>query len=417
MQNIPYQMEFRPDLPANYGSKDYRDTCDLLIKIDEILITTDLEDKLVMPVIEQIASDKECPEEFLKTRRIDQQYAILRHALRCNIARHLFNDSYRKFSVKLADSQIVQWFTHVNYFSAIKGTSKSSLDRYEKLFEAKGVNGSVQSWLSTFSDSSVATSIGLSEAVDFSDFWADSTCIDANIHFPVDWVLLRDATRSLLLCIRLMRKHGLKHRMMSPDLFQKRMNKLCIEMTHTRRKVDSKKQRKKILRKMKKLSQTIQKHAERYRELFTFSWDKLGFSEAEANQVFARMDNVLTQLPEAIHQAHERIIGERQIASKDKIISLYDHDAEIIVRGKAGNEVEFGQKLLLVEQRDGLIVDWELQGKHSDTDSKILERSVQRLNLIMGLLHHSVAIVHSTPSPMISFYNQRISSMAPVQKM
>ena len=47
-------MEFRPDLPANYGSKDYRDTCDLLIKIDEILITTDLEDKLVMPVIEQI---------------------------------------------------------------------------------------------------------------------------------------------------------------------------------------------------------------------------------------------------------------------------------------------------------------------------------------------------------------------------
>ena len=215
-------------------------------------------------------------------------------------------------------------------------------------------------------------------------FWADSTCIDANIHFPVDWVLLRDATRSLLLCIRLMRKHGLKHRMMSPDLFQKRMNKLCIEMTHTRRKVDSKKQRKKILRKMKKLSQTIQKHAERYRELFTFSWDKLGFSEAEANQVFARMDNVLTQLPEAIHQAHERIIGERQIASKDKIISLYDHDAEIIVRGKAGNEVEFGQKLLLVEQRDGLIVDWELQGKHSDTDSKILERSVQRIESHYG---------------------------------
>jgi hypothetical protein len=32
----------------------------------------------------------------------------------------------------------------------------------------------------------------------------------------------------------------------------------------------------------------------------------------------------------------------------------------VIVRGKAGEEVEFGNLLVLGEQRDGLIMDWEL---------------------------------------------------------
>lgn len=50
------------------------------------------------------------------------------------------------------------------------------------------------------------------------------------------------------------------------------------------------------------------------------------------------------------------MIGERVISSEDKILSLYDKDAQVIVRGKAGNEVEFGQGLVLSEQSNGLIV-------------------------------------------------------------
>ena len=81
--------------------------------------------------------------------------------------------------------------------------------------------------------------------------------------------------------------------------------------------------------------------------------------------VIGRIDNILKQLPAAINQAHERIIGERQIKSSDKILSLYDKDVEVIVRGKADAEVEFGQRLLLTEQEDGVIIDWELFAKGS----------------------------------------------------
>ena len=61
------------------------------------------------------------------------------------------------------------------------------------------------------------------------------------------------------------------------------------------------------------------------------------------------------RLPAAIRQAHERIIGERPVASADKILSLYEDDLHVIVRGKAGAEVEFGNTLLLAENLDGII--------------------------------------------------------------
>jgi len=61
----------------------------------------------------------------------------------------------------------------------------------------------------------------------------DSTCIQANIHFPVDWVLLRDAVRTMMLAVKRIRKLYLKNRMfMELKDFISKMNKLCIEMTH-----------------------------------------------------------------------------------------------------------------------------------------------------------------------------------------
>ncbi|MBE7499012.1 MAG: hypothetical protein HS113_01620 [Verrucomicrobiales bacterium] len=62
---------------------------------------------------------------------------------------------------------------------------------------------------------------------------------------------------------------------------------------------------------------------------------------------------MLAQLPQAVKQAHERIIGERPVANAGKILSLYEGDLHVIVRGKAGAAVEFGNTLFLAEQRKG----------------------------------------------------------------
>lgn len=392
MFNVPFQYELRPEIPNVYGAFDYREFRDTIIKVDEILSKSGLEKKLILTVLEQIAlNNEENYADFCISRDGMSRYKKLRHALRCNIARHLTGESYRLFSVRLADSSLLQWFTNINDFSCRKATSKSSLERYEKYFEEDVIAEKICEWLAELSSPDKALESVLHQAIEYKNIFMDSTCIKANIHFPVDWVLLRDAVRSLLLAIKTIRAKGLKHRMIEPHLLLKQMNRLCIAMTHVRRKANGKKQRKTILRTMKKLSACIAKHGKSYRQLLTNEWKKTDWTFAQTQQVIGRIDLMLGQLPAAIKQAHERIIGERIIPAAEKILSLYDKDAHVIVRGKAGNEVEFGQGLLLTEQADGLIIDWQLFSEQPPSDSKAFGPAIARIKTHYGCIDSTCA--------------------------
>ena len=61
-------------------------------------------------------------------------------------------------------------------------------------------------------------------------------------------------------------------------------------------------------------------------------------------------------------------------------------NAHVITRGKFGNAVEFGQGLLLVEQKDGLIVDWELFKAQPPSDSSLLKPTLERIGKYYGAI-------------------------------
>jgi len=147
----------------------------------------------------------------------------------------------------------------------------------------------------------------------------------------------------------------------------------------TRRKKDSKRKRKAIFRKMKKLTRVAANHAIKHFELLDKHWEQTGLSRKQAEQILGQISNVVDKLARAIRNAHERIIGERQVANKDKMLSLYEDDVNVIVRHKSGAEVEFDNTLLLVEQQDGLIVDWKLFEEQAPSDSRLLQDSHKRI--------------------------------------
>jgi hypothetical protein len=392
MNTVPFQLEFRPEIPNVYGTLDYREFRETLIKIDEILVQSGLEQELVTNALNKYAAQNQVNRfKFFNSNQVTFHYKKLRHALRCNIARHLAGESYRLFSIRMADSSLFQWFTSISAVGCRKAISKSSLERYEKYFDEVMVAEKVREWLAGLSDGDKAIEAGLHKPINCKYTFTDSTCVKSNIHFPIDWVLLRDAARSLILAIKTIRAQGLRHRIIEPQLFLKQMNKLCIKMTLTRRKADSKKQRKIIFRAIKKLNNTIAKHGKRYRQLLSNEWEKTDWSYAQAQQVIKRIDSILEQLPRAIKQAHERIIGERIVPTEKKILSLYDRDTRVIVRGKAGNEVEFGQGLLLTEQINGLIIDWQLFEDQPPSDSKLLKPTIKRLEKYYGAIESSCA--------------------------
>jgi hypothetical protein len=123
----------------------------------------------------------------------------------------------------------------------------------------------------------------------------------------------------------------------------------------------------------------VRAHAQRYKRLLEENWQATDWTRAQAEQVGKRLESILEALPAAVKQAHERIIGERQVANDEKLLSLFEPDIHVIVRGKAGEEVEFGNLLVLGEQSDGLIIDWELFKEEVPADTRLVRPSVERV--------------------------------------
>lgn len=377
MRIITFQPELRPELINVLASKDYREFRAILVEMDRILSVSGLENHFVARQIQRLEQSADQP---FTPQRMQRHGRTFRLALRYGILLSITMESFRTLSRHVADSILFQWFTHTSSVDGVRPLSKSTIERFEKIFPEGELAALIHELTGAVADTVVANQLLYREtALRFDAIFADSTCVKANIHFPVDWILLRDATQTLVGSIIQIRKQGLYHRIDPPEQFIRKMNKLCMEMTHTRRKRDGKKARKTILRRMKKLIKTVERHARTYQAMLEQYWRETGWSELETQVVLDRIQGILDQLPQAIHQAHERIIGERRVTNAEKIISLYEPDIHVIVRGKANAETEFGNGLYLAEQADGLIVDWEFIQEQPSSDSKLVKPSLTRI--------------------------------------
>jgi hypothetical protein len=156
------------------------------------------------------------------------------------------------------------------------------------------------------------------------------------------------------------------------------MNTLCMKMTAKNHAADARKHRKKVLREMKELEKRIAAHARAHLEILKTRRAETKLTAAQAALTITRITSILEQLPAAIKQAHERIIGGRRIANEAKILSLYDSKIKVITRGKAGAQVEFGNKLWLGETREGIIVDYQFF-ENNPSDTALVKPAIGRL--------------------------------------
>ncbi len=394
MEIVSYQEALRPELPTVIGNVDYQQFRATLLRMEQILEQSGLERLWIGESVEQYRQEaKGSGRDRVSQKELARVAEHAVRALRCNIVRQLIGDSCRAFSVRLADSPLLQRFCGIARIDVVKVPSKSTLDRYARWAPEETVRKVVD----TLSQSAAAMgkrgrqALGLARPLDLESYFLDTTCVKANIHFPVDWVLLRDAVRTLIKAIQVIRRHGLRHRMPEPGDFVRRMNRLAIQMTQAGRgKGDSKRERKRVLRSMKALVQVVRKHAGRYRRLLAERWAQTDLSWGQARQILQRIDRILGQLPAAIAQAQERILRQRQVDNAGKILSLYEPDIHVLVRGKAGHAVEFGNTLLLGELAEGLIVDWKLFQEQAPADSQLLGGTLSRFSLLFGRLPGAV---------------------------
>ena len=376
MKNIAIQCLLRPALTVVDRCLDYDNFRATIERIDRLLIDSEVESQGV-----DLALERGQPMS-VKARQKRANFAL--KALRMETLRYLLGGiSFRHLSRALGSSDLLADFCRVHHIDGIRGISKSTLERASKFFSEEQLRALHRTLTEVVGDADLARQVvGLDKPIDTTICLIDGTCLEVNIHWPTDWVLLKDVAGTLLKAIRLIReKAGLRHRMpIEPEPLARQMNRLCIQMTHSRRRKDSARQRKGILRQMKKLLKRIGEHARSHRELLQACWEQSDYSEKQVQQILTRMERMSELIPVVIKQAHERIIGGRQVKNAEKVLSVYEPDAQVIVRGKAGQEVEFGNTLFLGESVEGYLLDWKLYGSRTPSENEQMQESLQRQN-------------------------------------
>ena len=369
---VAIQSLLRPELTQVCANKDYEEFADTLDKIESLFKTLDLETEII-----KIISEENVHLNIKELSRLSQQTitAFKTEALRSLLG----NLSFRVFSTQIACSDLLAKFCGALSIEGIKGVSKSVLERNSKMLKSESLILLHQHITGLVCDSKGASDCGLACAIEIKDQFVDSTCIEANVHYPVDWLLLKDLCSTLLFATALIRKKKVLCRMpQEPESFHSNLNQLCIKMTNTRRKKNAKKTRKGIFRELKKFTRVVAAHASRHSKKLEGSWEGTDWSVAQKDLVRNRIKHMLGLLDSIVYQANERIIGERLIASKDKVLSIYDLELEVLVRGKAGKEVEYGNKFFLSESVHGYVFDFNLiKGNLDDRD--LLKESLQKM--------------------------------------
>lgn len=379
---LPEQMPLEIPLPKVLNNVDYLRMENLLRRTSDLLVDSGVEDQMVQSAVRRKLVQLQSQEELESFNQLKFQKAA-RQALRCNIARGLHQESYRSFSTHLAESRLLQWFCLVDCLDTIAVPAKSTLQRFAQMYcpeEIQQINALLLGQAAL-----PEGPLQLAEPIELDTLFMDSTCVKANIHFPVDWVLLRDAARTIIAGIECIRRHGLRHRIPAPESLISTVNAHCIAMTQCYRKKDGKKMRKTIFRRLKKIVKLIASHGRRYVELLEKQWSRTDWSQAQARQKIDNMKNVLDQLPEAQRQAHQRLIGKGPVPNEEKILSLYEPEVHVIARGKAGAAYEFGNGLLLAENPQGLLVHWEFFKESPPQDSSMVIPVIEKVEALHDL--------------------------------
>jgi transposase, IS5 family len=94
------------------------------------------------------------------------------------------------------------------------------------------------------------------------------------------------------------------------------------------------------------------------------------------------LSTVVIRAARVVAQGRRRVAGER-IESATRLVSLHDPDARPIVKGKLGTPVEFAYKAQVVDNEDGLVLDYDLK-RGNPADAEQLAPAIQRIANRLG---------------------------------
>jgi IS5 family transposase len=205
----------------------------------------------------------------------------------------------------------------------------------------------------------------------------DSTVVATHIHHPTDGSLLADGVRVLSRLLRRAQRIVGRSEALGRETFRNRtrsarravreMHRFARRQRESTRPNAGKNAAKRaatakeaMKTAYQRLLGVVQKSRRQAQRVSTVLRDAGGKA---AQRLVKQLAEVLPQVERVMNQARRRVIEGVAVPAKEKLVSLFEPHTQILKRGKAGADVEFGRKVWLDEVEGGIISRYEVQGE------------------------------------------------------
>jgi hypothetical protein len=190
----------------------------------------------------------------------------------------------------------------------------------------------------------------------------DTFVVATNIHYPTESSLIRDGVRKIMeVAMLLVAIVGARGWRQSKHLFKKvkRLARQCDRV--------AKKKGPKYEERLKGAYQELLKEAtwilERARELEKKARRKRGPGAGAARALADKLAHFCGLTGQVCGTARRRVILGEEVPNEEKLFSIFEPETQLFKRGKAGEPVQFGHLVLVVEDAMGFICHYKVLAK------------------------------------------------------
>ncbi len=270
---------------------------------------------------------------------------------------------YREASIRIAESETLQ-----NFCRLIK---KRSID-FTLLNKAYGVIRP-ETW------EAINQMLGLravaDEVISIEHVRTDTTVTECNIHWPTDSSLLLDTYR--VIARELSRARQIDP-LSVPWRFHPKKIKNMEFFIARYSKSTSKKRLRQVRRKMKTLIERVETVLEKTGQFV--AWAKRSTS-LELMAIGAVLADYLPVMRRVADVARRREFDGEKVPNCEKVFSIFEPHTELIMRGRRGQPIEFGHKVLLTQSKEEFISDYVVLEQNRNDDELlplVLERHEEK---------------------------------------
>src|SRR5215831_5988805 len=284
--------------------------------------------------------------------------------LRSLVLKRVKNWDYRELRERIADGMTLRQFTDFHCQPVPK----------HQAFH-RDFNRLTPDTLRAINDLVVQAAVDLG-LEDGSKLRVDTTVVETDIHHPTDntllWDVVRVITRSvcyLAAALNLRRFKGFCDRRRAA---RRRMQEIQRMTTRQRQG-----QQREAYRSLIAIAEEVVESAQVVLQNTGTANGKDLFADLAVAGIRDEIEHYCDLGSRVIDQARRRVLDGEQVASAEKIYSIFEPHTDLIKRGKVRTPMEFGHKVFLAESAQGLITQYQvLKGNPSDDDHVVpsLER-------------------------------------------